>query len=173
MTAPRRAAQIVDCDRDGMTDVAKRLRPLRTAQVPHSCGCDTFEDIFRHSMTRLGEKKMQGLFVDSTHCMRVVTPEGIVYAASKGDGWMGTVRPSTSKHWITLKTPHHTHVGAFDGVDCVVWENGDKWHRLCISFAQWELLTHRRYTPLTVVFAAYVYAAARAAFRRVAAMCAR
>ena len=58
--------------------------------------------------------------------------------------------------------------GAFDGIDCVAWENGDKWHRLSMSFAQWELLSRRRYVPSSIVLAAYVYDGVRSVLARIA-----
>ena len=116
---------------------------------------------------------MEGLYVDTQHCLRIVTPEWIVYTAGKeADGWVGTARPTTpaSKHWITLETPTKEHRGIFDGESCISWDDGDKWHRLVVTYAQWDLLTHRRfYVPMTMVVVAYVVRAVRWAVSKVSA----
>ena len=111
---------------------------------------------------------MEGLFVDSQHCLRIVTQDWVVYTAAKEDGWLGTLRPTTpaSARWITMQSPSHTERGVFDGDDVISWESGDKWHRLRMSYAQWELLTRRRYVPATFVLASYLYESVRSMFAR-------
>ena len=113
---------------------------------------------------------MEGLYVDSQHCMRIVTPEWIVYTAGKEEGWAGTIHVTTgaSKRWVTLQTPTDTYRGAYDGFDCISWDNGDKWHRLSMSFVQWEFLSRRSYyIPSSFLFASYVYEGMRVMFTRI------
>ena len=106
---------------------------------------------------------MHGLFVDAQHCLRVVTPDGVVYATTAEDEWIGHVEMEGLDEKVglfgnvTLTTPHGAVRGVFDGEDCVTWDDGATWHRLNLSATQYHVLRRRTYVPLTFVAASVVY----------------
>jgi hypothetical protein len=108
---------------------------------------------------------LQGLFVDVEKPrpkLRIITPDFVVYAATEDAlGWIGKIRHATpaSKLWVELQTPSGTVRGVFDGADCVAWDDGAKWRRLGVSFDQWDLITRRRYVPLSILLVAAAYTA--------------
>lgn len=102
---------------------------------------------------------MDGLYVDTHHCLRIVTRDWVVYTASKDDGWVGWMRltTQTSNKWVTLETEKTACQGVFNGADCILWEDGDKWNRLHVSYAQWDMMTRRPYVPMSFMFASSLY----------------
>ena len=109
---------------------------------------------------------MEGVFVDSEHCMRIILPIGgdawEVHCVSRHSGtnventstWTGRIvkiAPS-SKTWITFCYGDGSVNGTYNGCDCISFENGDKWYRLHMSSTQYKILTYKPYVPLTFIF---------------------
>lgn len=110
------------------------------------------------------EFQMQGLFVDNASCLCIVSqtsldpPEWHVRRGNEDaedpEGHDAVIETTTASHkWIRLLSDDKKTKGMFDGRNCIVWEDGDKWHRLRVSLDQMYFLRKRRYVPLTYVCA--------------------
>ena len=103
---------------------------------------------------------MDGLFVDNQSCLCIVSetfddpPRWNVHCAADAnyDGFNAIIesQPSSLK-WLQFKSDKYNTQGVFDGHDCIVWEDGNKWRRLKISFDQIHFLRKRPYVPITFV----------------------
>ena len=102
---------------------------------------------------------MEGLYVDNKHCLQIIMPyrnQGwVTYQASNEqkhqEGVVSTIcRMSSSPRLIQLHADRLVN-GVFDGEECIVWDDGEKWHRMHVSMNQMDFMTRRVYTPVTLV----------------------
>jgi hypothetical protein len=91
---------------------------------------------------------MEGVYVDADARLVLVyahAPDDYsVYLAHGNDA-----ATMTNKRIVRLKEMDVTHEGFYNGSDCIVFEDGRKWRRVDMSYAQFRLLTSRPYVPLS------------------------
>jgi len=97
---------------------------------------------------------MQGVYVDTNARLVLVyahTLDGNDYSVylAHGDTTDLAVATMTNKCIVRLKEVDVTHEGFYNGNDCIVFDNGNKWHRVEMSYTQFRLLTTRPYVPLS------------------------
>lgn len=113
--------------------------------------------------------RMEGLYVDSKYCLQIITTphrvdettiEWLTYK-SESESYEGSVskiyNKSSSSLYVHLELDDSRVDGVYDGVKRINWDNGDRWNRVNMSYHQYGFLTRRMYTPLTFLFAAFVY----------------
>ena len=106
---------------------------------------------------------MHGIYVDAQHCMRLIPhePQGVDvwnvqgvdhHGTSKYDpeGWEALLTLSGDDKVVMLREDVAEH-GTVKNEDTIVWDNGDVWSRLQLSYMQAYLLTRRPYVPLTMM----------------------
>ena len=107
-------------------------------------------------------KPMEGLFVDTSCCLKIISTveddtHYMLHSAStddcKEDGWVGAIHKIKDGS-IELVSKDHKVRGTFDGTNCIVWNGGEQWRRLHISYLQWLMMT-RRYYPMPLSFLVY------------------
>ena len=98
---------------------------------------------------------MQGVYVDADARLVLVyanTPDGNDYSVylTHGDTTdLAVATTTTNKRIVRLEGVDATHEGFYNGSDCIVFEDGRKWRRVEMSYAQFRLLTTRPYVPLS------------------------
>lgn len=116
--------------------------------------------------TRVRTRYMEGFYVDTTHCLNIVTlPETVgrdkteqatVYRASSDDPrghCANLTRVSARGARVRLYDGDSwTRDGIYNGSDCIIWNDGTRWHRLKISHTQASLMSRRPYIPMTFLF---------------------
>ena len=104
---------------------------------------------------------MQGLYIDSTHNLKILLPiddhrTEVVDSSEKYE----TKNPHViekSKHIITWKTGSLCINGYYNGDNCFKWENGDVWYLINMSPTQQYILTRKPYIPLTFLLVNFIY----------------
>ena len=88
---------------------------------------------------------MHGIFVtDSYEMVLASTRDGVSVVYRTKDVATGTVDVDGT---VVMEDQR----GVYDGVGCVMWENGTRWIRVDVSEAQFRILTYRPYVPMTYV----------------------
>ena len=102
--------------------------------------------------------------MDSQHCMRVVPrePPGSTtwyvqgvdpYGTSSYDpqGWRAILRSIEDTEAVVMEREGKTVLGQVVNKDRIVWDTGDTWSRLQLSYMQAHTLTTRPYVPLSLM----------------------
>jgi hypothetical protein len=97
---------------------------------------------------------MEGVYVDGDARLVLVyphTPDGNDYSVylAHGNDTDLAVATITNKRTVRLEEVNVIHEGFYNGCDCIVFEDGRKWRRVEMSYAQFRLLTSRPYVPLS------------------------
>ena len=88
---------------------------------------------------------MHGIFVTDTYKMVLAsTHDGVSVVYRTDDAATGTVDADGK---VVLEDQR----GVYDGSDSVIWENGTHWKRVDVSEAQFRILTHKPYIPMTFI----------------------
>ena len=88
---------------------------------------------------------MHGIFVtDKYEMVLASTHDGVSVVYRTDDAATGTVDADGN---VVLEDQR----GVYDGSDSVIWEDGTHWKRVDVSDAQFRILTHKPYIPMTYV----------------------
>ena len=105
---------------------------------------------------------MDGLYVDNNFCVQIVVGnqtnanEWVVY---HNDGDQDSIKLlQMQDNNVVLTVQDDVRIGAYnDKQEEIRWETGEVWHRLSISYNQWQLFTRRPYVPLTLMLLSILY----------------
>lgn len=103
---------------------------------------------------------MDGLYVDTQHRLQIVV------CARADDEWTVFYNGDDTAPIKLLAHAPDRIVMRADGVEriaeettdeCISWSDGDRWHKIDVSYEQWQLMTRRPYVPVTLLMVSLVY----------------